>query len=29
MVYLLDAAAETVLIAGWLWLGFPAAKGTK
>ncbi|EKD34320.1 MAG: hypothetical protein ACD_75C02389G0003 [uncultured bacterium] len=29
MVYLLDAAVETLLIAGWQWLGFPSVKGTK
>lgn len=28
-VYLLDAAVETLLIAGWLWLGFSSAGGTK
>lgn len=29
MVYLLDAAIETPLIAGWLWLGFSSTKGDK
>lgn len=28
-VYLLDAALEILLIAGWLWLGFSSARGTK
>lgn len=28
-VYLLDAAVETLLIAGWLWLGFSSASGTN
>ena len=27
-IYLLDAALETLLIAGWLRLGFPSAKGS-
>lgn len=29
MVYLLNAAIETPLIAGWLWLGFSSTKGDK